>query len=124
VICASKAHHKLYWLKNGVVKKTTQVRFGGFNTDRDGRWRLHATANGTFRVYAKHPNPCSERYGCGVMPYSTMFDPNMYVHYSADFASKGYSGSSHGCVNVKSKADAQWIMNNTPIGAKVVVYEG
>lgn len=125
VICASKAHHKLYWLKDGVVKKTVQVRYGGWNQDVNTKqWRLFSTVNGTYRVFRKAVNPSSENYGDGAMPYSTMFDPNMYVHYSAGFASVGYSGSSHGCVNVKSKADAKWIMDNTPIGAKVVVYEG
>ncbi len=125
VICVSKAQGQLYWMQNGVVKKTTAVRFGGWNSEaKTGKWRMFGTANGTFRVYNKHPNPPSENYGAGAMPYSTMFDPNMYVHYSAGFASVGYSGSSHGCVNVKSRADAKWIMDNTPIGAKVVIYEG
>lgn len=125
VLCVSKAQGKLYWLKNGTVKKTTSVRFGGWNTDaKTGAWRMFGTVNGTYRVYNKHPNPTSENYGAGAMPYSTMFDPNMYVHYSSGFASVGYSGSSHGCVNVRSRTDAKWIMDNTPIGAKVVVYEG
>lgn len=124
VICTSKAQNKLYWLKDGQIKKTISVRFGGWTTDRKGKWRLHPTVNGTYRVYRKHVNPPSERYGRGAMPYSTMFDPNMYVHYSAPFAKQGYSGSSHGCVNVRSRADAKWVMDNTPIGAKVVVYAG
>lgn len=125
VICVSKAQGKLFWLQNGAVKKTTAVRFGGWNQDaKTKEWRMFATVNGTYRVYNKHPNPSSENYGDGAMPYSTMFHPGMYVHYSAGFASVGYSGSSHGCVNVKSRADAKWIMDNTPIGTKVVVYEG
>ena len=125
VICVSKAQGKLYWMQNGAVKKTTAVRFGGWNTDaKTKQWRLFGTPNGTYRVYNKHPNPPSDNYGDGAMPYSTMFDPNMYVHYSAGFASVGYSGSSHGCVNVRVKADAKWIMDNTPIGAKVVVFSG
>ncbi len=124
VICASKAQGKLYWLKDGAVKKTIPVRFGGWTTDKNGKWRLHATVNGSYRVYRKHPNPPSQRYGPGAMPYSTMFDPNMYVHYSAPFAREGLSGSSHGCINVKSRSDAKWVMDNTPIGAKVVVFSG
>lgn len=125
VICVSKAQGKLYWMTNGAIKKTTAVRFGGWNQDvKTKQWRLFATANGTYRVYRKDANPSSDNYGDGAMPYSTMFDPNMYVHYSAGFASVGYSGSSHGCVNVRSRADAKWIMDNTPIGTKVVVYEG
>ena len=56
------------------------------------------------------------------MPYSVMFDPNMYVTYSADFAKRGYIRSSHGCVNVASKDDAKWIFDNTPIEARVWVW--
>lgn len=122
VLCASKAERKMYVMKNGALVKTIRVRFGGFTNQRDGKLRVHHTRKGTYRVYKKHPNPYSARYGAGVMPYSVMFDPNMYVHYSADFASKGYTTSSHGCVNVGSLAEAKWVYNFTPVGSTVVVY--
>ena len=86
------------------------------------KWRLYPTANGLFRVYDKSVSPPSENYGDGAMPYSVMFDPNMYVHYSADFHRRGYARASHGCVNVGDRDDAQWIFRNTPIDALVYVY--
>lgn len=121
-ICVSKAHRKMYWVKDGSVVKTFPVRLGGFNTDKEGRWVRHETVAGTYKVFKKDANPCSPRYGCNSMPYSTMFHPDMYIHYSSGFASEGYSGSSHGCVNIRSLADAKWIMTNTPIGATVRIY--
>lgn len=122
VLCASKAHRKLYLLKNGVVKRAIRVRFGGFaNNDKGKPPRVFPTVNGKYRVYAKDAAAFSDRWEAS-MPYSVKFDPNMYVHYSPDFARYGYTTASHGCVNVGSKADAAWIFNNTPVGARVVVY--
>ena len=106
------------------MSRVFAIRTGGWNFDPKDheKWRLYPTANGLFRVYDKSVSPPSENYGDGAMPYSVMFDPNMYVHYSADFAKRGYSRSSHGCVNVASKDDAKWIFDNTPIEARVWVW--
>lgn len=124
-LCVDKAHRKMTWYRNGKVVRTFAIRVGGWNSSpKTGKWRVYPTANGTWRVYNKHVNPDSENYGSGAMPYSTMFYPDMYVHYSSGFASQGYSGSSHGCVNIRSLADAKWIFHNTPIGATVFVYGG
>lgn len=122
VLCGSKAQQKLFFMQNGVIKKTFIVRYGGYTTQPDGKYRIHNTVSGTYRVYNKHVNPYSQRYGAGAMPYSVMFNPNMYVHGSADFAKYGYKTASHGCVNIRSLDDAKWIYDNTPIGAKVVIY--
>lgn len=121
-LCISKAERKLYMYKNGTLIKTLSVRVGGFTTDINGNYRVHQTVTGTYNVFKKDPNPSSARYGKGVMPWSVMFNPNMYVHYSSDFAKYGYARSSHGCVNIGSYADAQWIYNNTPLKSKVIVY--
>lgn len=123
VLCVDQAHDTLRWLRDGEVIRTVEVRTGGFTTEpKTGKWRVHPTVNGFYRVYNKHRNPKSENYGSGAMPYSVMFDPNMYFHYSADFARRGYSTSSHGCVNIGSKDDAVWVFENTPIDARVLVY--
>ena len=37
------------------------------------------------------------------MPYAMFFSGGQAVHYSADFAARGYDGASHGCVNVRDK---------------------
>ncbi len=126
-ICVDQAHRKLFWVKDGKVKKTVKVRVGGYNYlkkkgQKKGQWRVYPTANGTWRVYDKQVDPPSKNYGSGAMPYSTMFYPDMYVHYSPGFHAVGYAGSSHGCVNVGSLSDAIWIFKHTPIGAKVYVY--
>ena len=121
-LCVSKAERKIRMYKDGVLKKTLNVRVGGFTTDINGNYRVHQTNEGTYSVYNKDPNPYSERYGAGIMPWSVMFDPGMYVHYSADFAAYGYARSSHGCVNIASKTDAKWIYDNTPLQSTVIVY--
>lgn len=127
VICVDQGHRKLFWLKNGKVVKRVQVRVGGYNYlkkkgQKKGQWRIYATANGTWKVYDKQVNPKSDNYGSGAMPYSTMFYPDMYVHYSPGFHAVGYAGSSHGCVNVGNLASAIWIFKHTPIGTKVHVF--
>ena len=123
VLCVDQAHRKLSYVKDGTVVKAIPVRLGGWaDHPKTKVWRVFATANGTYSVYKKMVSPPSENYGAGAMPYSVMFDPNMYVHYSSGFRSVGYAKSSHGCVNVGSLEDAKWFYANTPIGAKVVVF--
>lgn len=124
VICVDQSRRKLFWMRNGKLVKTVKVRLGGWNNHpkRPKEWRVYATADGTWRVYDKQVDPKSENYGSGAMPYSTMFHPDMYVHYSPGFRSQGYAGSSHGCVNVRDLAAAIWIFKHTPIGTKVHVY--
>lgn len=130
VLCVDKAHRRLTWYRNGKAVKTFAVRVGGWNVlpKNDKRpnpqWRVFATANGVWHVYDKQVNPASDNYGSGAMPYSTMFYPDMYVHYSPGFNAVGYSGSSHGCVNIRKLSEAQWIFKNTPIGATVFIYGG
>jgi len=121
-LCISKAERKLRMYKDGKLVKTFNTRVGGFTTDINGNYRVHQTNEGSYSVFKKDPNPDSERFGQGIMPWSVMFDPGMYVHYSADFASYGYSRASHGCVNIGSLNDAKWIYNNTPLQSKVIVY--
>lgn len=109
VFCASQAQRKLYFIKNGSVVTTVDARFGGMAWDAKlnggkGGYRVHRTGKGTFYVYARVDNPVSKTYGEDKMPYSLMFDKNMYIHYSADFAKVGYSGASHGCINVRDQA--------------------
>ena len=123
VLCVDQAHRTLTWLRNGKVVKKFKVRLGGYAQHAKTHiWRNFPTANGTWKVYDKQVNPASENYGSGAMPYSTMFYPDMYVHYSPGFNRQGYSQSSHGCVNIRKRSDAIWIFKNTPIGAKVHIF--
>jgi hypothetical protein len=123
ILCVDQAHRKLFWIKKGKVVKTFKIRVGGWNYHpKTKKWKVFATANGTWKVYDKQVNPASENYGSGAMPYSTMFYPDMYVHYSPGFHADGYTKSSHGCVNIGNLSQAQWIFSHTPIGTPVYIY--
>jgi lipoprotein-anchoring transpeptidase ErfK/SrfK len=127
ILCVDQAHRKLFWIKNGTVVKTFKVRVGGWaylkkKDAKQGKWKVYATADGTWKVYDKQVDPFSENYGYGAMPYSTMFYPDMYVHYSPGFHAVGYRQSSHGCVNIGQLSEAKWIFKNTPIGTPVYIY--
>ena len=41
------------------------------------------------------------------MPYAMFFSGGQAVHYSSDFAARGYNGASHGCVNVRDLGKIQ-----------------
>ena len=41
------------------------------------------------------------------MPYAMFFSGGQAVHYSPDFAARGYNGASHGCVNVRNLGGIQ-----------------
>nr|WP_231979862.1 L,D-transpeptidase family protein [Tessaracoccus coleopterorum] len=93
VICISKAQRKLALVVDGTIVSTMDVRFGS---------ELTPTRNGVFSVYWKSRNHVSKLYNTP-MPYALFFSGGQAVHYSADFAARGYNGSSHGCVNVRNK---------------------
>jgi len=123
LLCVDQAHRRLSWMRNGKVVKTFRVRLGGWNYHpKTKKWKVFATANGTWHVYDKLVDPPSENYGSGAMPYSTIFYPDMYVHYSPVFNRVGYATSSHGCVNIARLSDAMWIFRHTPIGATVHIF--
>jgi hypothetical protein len=123
VLCVDQGARTLRYVVDGTVERTVQVRLGGFAQHaKKKNWRNFPTANGTYTVYDKQRNPRSENYGAGAMPYSIMFHPDMYVHYSSGFAKQGYDSSSHGCVNVGDKDAILWLYEHTPIGATVHVF--
>lgn len=121
ILCASKAERKIRLYKKGKLIYTIPVRFGGMAKDDNGKYKVYPTVNGAYKVYDKDAKAYSKRWQT-TMPYSIMFDPNMYVHQSPDFANVGYIGASHGCVNIAKLADAKKLYDATPIGAKVIVY--
>ena len=45
------------------------------------------------------------------MPFAMFFSGGQAVHYSSDFAARGYSGASHGCVNVRDHAGVEWLFD-------------
>lgn len=122
-LCVNQGQRKLYFLRDGKVVRTFKVRLGGYNYHpKTHKWRVFPTANGSWRVFDKQVNPKSDNYGSGAMPYSVMFHPDMYVHYSPGFHADGYAKSSHGCVNIGQLSEAIWIFKHTPVGSRVIVF--
>lgn len=113
VLCISKADRKLRWMIDGQVVREFDVRFGSTATP---------TREGSFTVLRKVRNEWSYLYN-SPMPFSMYFSGGQAVHYSSDFAARGYAGASHGCVNVRDYAGLQWLYDTqVQVGDKVIVY--
>ena len=63
----------------------------------------------------------SQLYGSS-MPFAMFFSGGQAVHYSSDFATVGYNGASHGCVNIRDYDGIAWLFSQVRVGDKVVVY--
>ncbi|WP_374118086.1 L,D-transpeptidase family protein [Streptomyces sp. RKAG337] len=112
VLCISKTSRSLSWVIDGKVQTTMDVRFGSQYTP---------TREGQFKVDFKSRDHVSTIYHTS-MPYAMFFSGGQAVHYSSDFAARGYAGASHGCVNVRDKAAIASLFNQVKAGDKVVVY--
>lgn len=112
VLCISKTSRQLSWMIDGKVMSTMDVRFGSQYTP---------TREGVFKVGWKSKNHVSTLYDTP-MPYAMFFSGGQAVHYSADFAARGYTGASHGCVNVRDKKKIASLFDQVRTGDKVVVY--
>ncbi|MFE4869008.1 MULTISPECIES: L,D-transpeptidase family protein [unclassified Streptomyces] len=112
VMCISKTSRTLSWVVNGKVQSTMDVRFGSQYTP---------TREGVFKVFEKSRNHVSTIYHTA-MPYAMFFSGGQAVHYSSDFAARGYNGASHGCVNVRDKGKVAALFDQVRLGDKVVVY--
>ena len=103
---------KMAWVVNGKVNVVLDVRFGG---------ELTPTRNGAWSIGWKSRNHVSSIYG-SAMPYAMFFSGGQAIHYSEDFATRGYNGSSAGCVNVRDKAAIARLFDIARVGDKVIVY--
>ncbi|MGW4779128.1 L,D-transpeptidase family protein [Streptomyces filamentosus] len=112
VLCISKESRTLAWMIDGKVVSSFDVRFGSENTP---------TREGEFKVEWKAREWTSTIYHTP-MPYSMFFSRGQAVHYSADFAARGYAGASHGCVNVRDRAKLAVLFDQVKPGDKVVVH--
>ncbi|MFB6615418.1 peptidoglycan-binding protein [Streptomyces sp. NPDC056367] len=112
VMCISKESRTLAWMIDGKIVSTMDVRFGSENTP---------TREGEFKVDRKEKDWVSTIYHTP-MPYAMFFSGGQAVHYSADFAARGYAGASHGCVNVRDKGKLSALFAQVQTGDKVVVY--
>lgn len=112
VLCISKNSRTLSWMIDGRVVSSMDVRFGSQYTP---------TREGTFSVYWKSRHHVSTIYD-SPMPYAMFFSGGQAVHYSSDFAASGYSGASHGCVNVRDEGKIASLFAQVRNGDKVVIY--
>ncbi len=111
-MCVDKSSSTLRWVVDGKVAKTVSVRFGSSYTP---------TREGRFAVSSKSRDHVSSLYD-SPMPFAMFFSGGQAVHYSADFAARGYSGASHGCVNVRDLPGLTWLFDQVAVGDTVVVY--
>ena len=112
VLCIDKTTRTLRWVVDGTVLRTVDVRFGSASTP---------TREGLFHVYLKSRDHVSRLYGSS-MPFAMFFSGGQAVHYSSDFASVGYAGASHGCVNVRDHDAVAALFDEVEVGDAVVVY--
>lgn len=112
VLCIDKTSRSLRWVVDGAVRLRVDVRFGATSTP---------TREGVFAVYLKSADHVSRLYGSS-MPFAMFFSGGQAVHYSSDFASVGYAGASHGCVNVRDWDGILRLFGQVRVGDKVVVY--
>ena len=110
--CISKSQRKMAWVVDGKVDTVVDVRFGS---------ELTPTRNGAFKINFKSRNHVSSLYHTS-MPYAMFFSGGQAIHYSADFAARGYNGASHGCVNVRNKTAIARLFDLARTGDKVIVY--
>jgi lipoprotein-anchoring transpeptidase ErfK/SrfK len=112
VLCVDKSSRTLRWVVDGKVLETVDVRFGSEYTP---------TREGAFTVDSKSRDHVSSIYDTS-MPYAMFFSGGQAVHYSSDFAATGYSGASHGCVNVRDREAVARLFDQVQVGDSVVVY--
>lgn len=112
-ICIDKTARKVHWVVNGKVLKTLDARFA-----RPG----YSTPTGAYKVQRKIYLDISRAYNNARMPFSIYYQGGRAVHYSYGFAAEGYNGGSHGCVNLRDWAGAEWLYNQSRVGDKVIIY--
>ncbi|TQL66333.1 peptidoglycan hydrolase-like protein with peptidoglycan-binding domain [Nocardioides albertanoniae] len=112
VLCVDKTDRRMRYVRKGHIVRSIDARFGCSN---------NKSRQGTFKVYRKSRNHVSSIYHTP-MPYAMFFSGGQAVHYSSDFAARGYNGCSHGCVNVRNKSSIRWVFDQIRINDRVVVY--
>jgi peptidoglycan hydrolase-like protein with peptidoglycan-binding domain len=111
-MCIDKTTDQLVWVINGKPQLYFDVRFGADTSP---------TREGSFTVGWKARQWTSTIYH-SEMPYSMFFSGGQAVHYSSDFAARGYYGASHGCINVRDWNGIQTLFDQARVGDKVIVY--
>ncbi|WP_019874771.1 L,D-transpeptidase family protein [Sporichthya polymorpha] len=112
VVCVDQRARTVRWVVNGKVKMRLDARFGSTETP---------TREGVFVVQRKSRDHVSSLYHTS-MPFALFFDGGQAVHYSPDFARRGYAGASHGCVNTRDYNSMETLFGRAKLGDRVVVY--
>jgi len=112
VLCIDKTSRTLRWVVDGHVRTTLAVRFGG---------QFTPTREGVFSISSKSRDHVSSLYDTP-MPFAMFFSRGQAVHFSPDFAARGYAGASHGCVNVRDYDGIKALFDQVQVGDGVVVY--
>ncbi len=114
VVCISKRELKMSFVVDGQVRFTREARFA-----RPG-WE---SPEGEFRIWYMNRDTVSKIFGERTpMPYAIFYDGNVAIHFSQDFADKGYDSGSHGCSQLRDYQVAKWLYEQVKVGDRVVVY--
>ena len=114
VVCVSKAQRKMSYVVDGKAHFTREARFSMPGWD---------SPEGEFRIWYMNSDTVSKIFGERTpMPYAIFYDGNVAIHYSQDFADKGYEGGSHGCSQLRDYQVAKWLYEQLKVGDRVVVY--
>jgi lipoprotein-anchoring transpeptidase ErfK/SrfK len=113
VICVDKGERKLYFIVDGQIVQRLDARFGGV---------AHPTREGAFSIYRKDRDHTSTLYGSN-MPFAMFFSRGEAVHFSIDFATRGYNGHSHGCVNIRDREGIAWLFDRVPVDTPIYIYD-
>lgn len=114
VVCISRQQRKMSLVVDGKARFTREARFA-----MPG-WE---SAEGEFRIWHMNSDTVSKIFGERTpMPYAIFYDGNVAIHYSQDFADKGYEGGSHGCSQLRDYQVAKWLYEQVRVGDRVVVY--
>ncbi len=115
VVCISKAQKMMSYVVDGQVRFTREARFSMPGYD---------SPEGEFRVWYMNSDTVSKIFGERTpMPYAIFYQGNVAIHFSDDFAQKGYAGGSHGCSQLRDYQVAKWLYEQVKVGDRVVVYE-
>jgi len=114
VVCISKQQRMMSYVVDGQARFTREARFA-----MPG-WE---SPEGEFRIWHKDSDTVSKIFGERTpMPYAFFYQGNVAVHFSQDFADKGYGGGSHGCSQLRDYQVAKWLYGQVKVGDRVVVY--
>lgn len=114
VVCISKKQRKMSYVVDGKVHFTREARFSRPGWD---------SPEGEFRIWYMNSDTVSKIFGERTpMPYAIFYEGNVAIHYSQDFADKGYEGGSHGCSQLRDYQAAKWLYEQLKVGDRVVVY--